>query len=210
MTSSFLLLNNTRSGLLLVDPFVSENPREFRASHSLGKVLVFASIIFSRGQIVLSCTIPSRSPFLPNWLIAVAIFVFGEDGYQRVGCSSSVRFVVFLHAFRSFSQSFDVDIFMNMGYVWGYSFYFTKPFFLHMILQVRAFHAIIHLHPSIWRLFRWSGEMLILRQYSPAYLFHWYILCILLVKYAEVLRRIATIFNDQFLFKLRKNRHVLL
>ena len=48
----------------LDDLFVSQNPREFCASHFLGRILGCACTICSYGQISLSCTIPSGSPFM--------------------------------------------------------------------------------------------------------------------------------------------------
>ena len=49
-------------GPRLGDPFVSLNPKEFRASHFLRPILGYAYTICSYGQILISCTILSGSP----------------------------------------------------------------------------------------------------------------------------------------------------
>ena len=48
------------------DPFVSQNPREFCASHSLGRIPGCAYTTCSYGQISVSCIIPCGSPFPPS------------------------------------------------------------------------------------------------------------------------------------------------
>ena len=48
------------------DPFVSQNHRKFKASHWLGRILVCAYTISLNGQISISCSILSRSPFPPS------------------------------------------------------------------------------------------------------------------------------------------------
>ena len=65
MTCSLI---NPRSRLLhLKTPtFTSQNPRKFYASYFLGQILVCAYIIYKYSQILISCTIPSRSPFPPS------------------------------------------------------------------------------------------------------------------------------------------------
>ena len=56
-----VLLTNTRCSLL-----ASPNLREFYTSHFLGRILICAYTIFQLGQILISCTIPSGSLFLPG------------------------------------------------------------------------------------------------------------------------------------------------
>ena len=53
MTSSFFLYINTKPVVwtVLGDPFVSQNSREFNASHFLGRILVSANIIWLYGQV---------------------------------------------------------------------------------------------------------------------------------------------------------------
>ena len=66
---SFFLLIDTWSGFFgpeFCDLFVFQNPQEFYASHSLGQILVCAYTIFQFGKILISCTIPSGSPFLSS------------------------------------------------------------------------------------------------------------------------------------------------
>ena len=46
------------------DLFLSQNPREFYASHFLGEILIFFTI-FQRGQILFSWSIPGGYPFPP-------------------------------------------------------------------------------------------------------------------------------------------------
>ena len=48
------------------DPFVFQNPTELCAPHFPGRILGCAYTICSYGQILNSCTIPSRSPSLPS------------------------------------------------------------------------------------------------------------------------------------------------
>ena len=69
-----VLLNFSRSTCLLEhvvypglgDQFVSQNFREFYASHSIGLFLVCAYTIWKHDQILFSCTIPNESPFSSN------------------------------------------------------------------------------------------------------------------------------------------------
>ena len=42
-------------------PLVSQNPRDFRVSHSLGRIPACVYTVYSHGQILISCTIPSGS-----------------------------------------------------------------------------------------------------------------------------------------------------
>ena len=53
-----------RSGL--GDPFVSQNPRDFYVSHSLGQNLVCVCTIWCYCQILITCTILNRSSFPPS------------------------------------------------------------------------------------------------------------------------------------------------
>ena len=65
----FFLFIETGSGLLAVirwSVYVYQSPKEFYASHSLGRILVHAYTICLYSQIWISCTIPSGSPFPPS------------------------------------------------------------------------------------------------------------------------------------------------
>ena len=70
-----LWLINTVFWLQLGDPFVSQNPREFYASHSIGWILVSAYTFSEYGQISVSCTISSGSSFPPSHAWSYTPFV---------------------------------------------------------------------------------------------------------------------------------------
>ena len=57
----------------LRDPFVFQNPKEWCASHFLGRVLGCSYTIWSYGQISISCTIPCLSPCPP---VMTSLIVF--------------------------------------------------------------------------------------------------------------------------------------
>ena len=59
----FLLSQGLVDWMRLGDPFVSQNPRDVCASHSPGQILGCVYTICLHGQISISCTIPSGSPF---------------------------------------------------------------------------------------------------------------------------------------------------
>ena len=56
------------------NPFISQRPREFYGSHFLGYILVFVYTICHHVEILISCTIPSGSPFFTQGL-----YSFGES-----------------------------------------------------------------------------------------------------------------------------------
>ena len=59
----------------LGDPFISQNPRGVCASHSPGLILGCAYTIGSYGQISVSCTISSGSPFSPSRVQFYTLFM---------------------------------------------------------------------------------------------------------------------------------------
>ena len=59
---------------ILYDLFVSQNTRDFWASPSSRRILVCAYTIWQYGQILISCTIPCGSPYLPSQVEYCTLF----------------------------------------------------------------------------------------------------------------------------------------
>ena len=84
--------------------FVSQNSREFSASHFTGRILICAYTTCSYGRIYISCTIPSRSPSLPSRVLSYTLFAI--ICFIRLFCDESFRLYPYITYIWYFVESY--------------------------------------------------------------------------------------------------------